>query len=336
MTAQLSFGVVCGTYVRASLLRSLPAVCEQVREGYLLHGRGQAYNPNSYFLSFPAPSPKRIIALPARIDGGPAGIKWIASFPENLQRGIPRASAVVILNDPDTGYPFACLEASVISALRTAASAVLFAHCMRPHKRAQALTLVGTGLINRYLYSTFLRCDWSFHEVHLYDRRPSEAQRFAREVLEPQHQGKVHIHEAAESAVSAGDVVGFATTAGAPYLRDPCVLRPQALVLHLSLRDLAPEIIAASDNVTDSVEHVLSANTSLHLTALARGDHDFIAGTIFDVLTRGLSLRGGRPTVFSPFGLGVLDLVLAWGVYQQAVRDGAVQFIPNFFGDLTR
>src|SRR6266849_8568489 len=100
-----------------------------VQNAYLAHAHGQSVNPDSYFLRFPDKPDCRIIALPAFLgDGfGVAGLKWIASYPGNVQRGFPRASAVLVLNDYETGYPFAILESSIISAARTAGSAVLAA-----------------------------------------------------------------------------------------------------------------------------------------------------------------------------------------------------------------
>ena len=102
---------------------------ELVEATYRLHGTGDSVNPPSYFLRFPDRPSSRIIALPASIGGELRvdGLKWISSFPENVAAGVPRASAVLILNDHDTGYPFACLESSIISATRTAASAALAA-----------------------------------------------------------------------------------------------------------------------------------------------------------------------------------------------------------------
>ena len=50
-----------------------------------------------------------------------AGIKWIASFPDNIEKSIPRAHSVVILNDSSTGQPVAIINTPLLSILRTAA-----------------------------------------------------------------------------------------------------------------------------------------------------------------------------------------------------------------------
>src|SRR5439155_22871664 len=123
---------------------------EIVRDAYLAHAHGKSVNPDSYFVRFPEKPDCRIIALPAYLGdgGGVAGLKWIASYPGNTQRGFPRASAVLVLNDYDTGYPFAILESSIISASRTAASATLAAYWLNGRsRRAQSLGIVGTGFI---------------------------------------------------------------------------------------------------------------------------------------------------------------------------------------------
>ena len=110
------------------------------------------------------PRASRIIALPASL-GGPGrvdGLKWISSFPDNVAAGLPRASAVLILNDPDTGYPFACLESSIISATRTAASAAAGADWLsRGRERPRRIGFVGTGLIARYIHAFLAATGWS-------------------------------------------------------------------------------------------------------------------------------------------------------------------------------
>ena len=82
------------------------------------------------------------------------GVKWISSFPENVAAGLPRASAVLILNDDDNGYPFACLETSIISATSTAALAASAADWLTGGRRRPVRArFFGAGLIARYIHS---------------------------------------------------------------------------------------------------------------------------------------------------------------------------------------
>src|ERR671930_1788369 len=168
------------------LIRAHRADCiDVVRNAYLTHANGQSVNPDSYFLRFPEKPDCRIIALPAYLGGGfqVAGLKWIASFPGNVQRGFPRASAVLVLNRYDSGYPFAILESSIISAARTAASAALAAYWLNGRsRRARSLGIVGTGYIARYVYDFLIDTGWTIEEVRLHDRSPLEAEKFLKTV----------------------------------------------------------------------------------------------------------------------------------------------------------
>ncbi|MGH8706430.1 MAG: 2,3-diaminopropionate biosynthesis protein SbnB [Burkholderiales bacterium] len=310
-----------------------------VRDAYLAHDNGQSVNPDSYFLRFPEKPDCRIIALPAYLGNGfdVAGLKWIASYPANIQRGFPRASAVLVLNSYDTGYPFAILESSIISAARTAASAVLAAYWLGGRtRRAQALGIVGTGFIARYVYEFLIDTGWRIENVRLHDRSPVESEKFRDTACRLEQHRTVTVVPDVAQLVKACDLIVFTTVASTPHIADPALFEHNPLVLHVSLRDLAPEILLGSQNVVDDVEHVMKANTSPHLAEQKTGSRDFVTGTLADIMSGRRSVNSSRPIVFSPFGMGILDLAVGKWVYDQAVAAGRDVRLSDFFYETAR
>ena len=310
-----------------------------VREAYLAHADGQSVNPDSHFLKFPDKPDCRIIALPAYIGNGfdVAGLKWIASFPGNVQRGFPRASAVLVLNSYETGYPLAILESSIISAARTAASAVLAAHWLSGQScRAHSLGIVGTGFIARYVYDFLVDTGWAIEEVRLYDRSPLESEKFRDSVCRLEQHRTVTVVPDVAQLVTACDLILFTTVASTPHITDATLFEHNPLVLHISLRDLAPEILLKSQNVVDDVSHVMKANTSPHLAEQKTGNRSFVTGTLADVMTGRRSVNRSSPIIFSPFGMGILDLAVGKWVYDQALATGRELRLSDFFYDVVR
>lgn len=337
MTQAPAFAVIPGAQVHETLAGREQEVIRMVEAAYRLHGEGRTVNPDSYFLRFPDRPSDRIIALPASVRGDVHGIKWISSFPGNVANGLPRASAVLILNDAETGYPFACLESSIISAARTAASASLAAAALADRRgaRPRRVGFIGAGLIARYIHTYLAANAFTFDDLGIYDLSPTHAEGF-KGYLERTGKGTVTIHDSPEALIRSSDLVVFATVAGEPHVHDPAWFAHNPLVLHISLRDLSPGIILSSCNIVDDVEHCMKAGTSPHLAEQQVGNRDFVAGTLYDVLTGEITPPTDRPVVFSPFGLGVLDLAVARHVYDEVAASGALHTVPGFFHDLSR
>jgi 2,3-diaminopropionate biosynthesis protein SbnB len=339
LAAPPSFVVISGAQVQKVLAGKEEAITELIEATYRLHGEGDTVNPPSYFLPLPDRPTSRIIALPASLGGQTKvdGLKWISSFPENVATGIPRASAVLVLNDHTTGYPFACLESSVISATRTAASAALAADVLsRDLGRPTRVGFFGVGLIARYIHTYLAGNGWSFGELGLYDISAEHAQGFAGYLARFAGPGRVRIHESAENLIRSSDLVVFATVAATPHVTEPAWFAHHPLVLHVSLRDLSPEIVLDSINVVDDVEHCLKANTSPHLAEQQVGHRDFLTGTLYDVMCGKVELPTDRTRVFSPFGLGVLDLAVGKYVYDEIRRGGDLLIVDDFYSELRR
>jgi alanine dehydrogenase len=115
---------------------------DAVRSAFVSYHRGEwTMPPKVYVTNYPAGDFR---AMPA-LGGGHAVLKWVTSFPGNPARGLPTVTGLVLLSNADTGQLEAVLDASAVTALRTAAAAVVAADALaRPG--ASSCAVVGCGV----------------------------------------------------------------------------------------------------------------------------------------------------------------------------------------------
>jgi ornithine cyclodeaminase/alanine dehydrogenase len=84
-------------------------------------------------------------AMPAYlVDDDVAAVKWVAGYPANKERGLPYISGLIVVNDADTGFPEAVMDAAEITAARTAAASGVCIRRWAPERWARA-AIIGCG-----------------------------------------------------------------------------------------------------------------------------------------------------------------------------------------------
>ncbi|MEM8531143.1 MAG: 2,3-diaminopropionate biosynthesis protein SbnB [Chloroflexota bacterium] len=326
--------ILTGDDVHHILENQEQTIVDLVAQAYITHAQGDSTLPQSSFLRFPDNQRDRIIALPAYLGGNTdcAGVKWIASFPGNIDRGLDRASATILLNSVETGYPLAIMEGSIISAKRTAASAALAARTLHIHEPVTSVGIIGCGLINfeivQFLHALFP----DLTTLVLFDAQPDRTKHFGERIQKRFDRCEIIGVHSIREVLQHTRLVSFATTATVPHIADRSLIQSGSTILHVSLRDFAPQIILDADNVVDDIDHVCRERTSVHVAAEQTGNRAHMRCTLADILQEKETARTSatKPIIFSPFGLGILDIALSHYTYDIALRKNHGIQVPSF------
>jgi alanine dehydrogenase len=272
-----------------------------------------------------------LVAMPAYAPSVNALMgKFLTDFAGNPAKGLPRGHAVIVAFDPATGAPTALLEASEITAARTAAGSALSARLLaRAH--AAVLALLGTGLQARW-HARAMRCVRELREVRVAGRDPSRAAAFAAE-LSAELALDVRGARSYEAAIEGADIVSATTPGGEPVVRRAW-LAPGAHVTSIGLNPAGREV----DDETVAQALVCVESRSTALADYPAGSNDLI-----DPIRRGiigedhvhaelgelvLGERSGRSspeqlTLYKSVGLALQDAVATALVLAAAAARGA-------------
>lgn len=125
------------------------------------------------------PSPGTFVhAMPAYLPNfSAAGLKWISGFPENAKKGLPTIVGLLVLNDQETGFPLCIMDATWITAIRTAAVSTLAAkYFLKTNPRL--LGIIGAGTQGTYHAEMLKYVFPSIQEVFAFDNSQEQFEIF--------------------------------------------------------------------------------------------------------------------------------------------------------------
>ncbi len=270
-----------------------------------------------------------IHAMPAYIPRlRAAGLKWVAGYPDNYQRGLPYITGLIVLNDPDTGLPLAVMDCTWITAMRTgAATAVAAKYLARAD--SHTLAIIGCGVQGRTNLEALKVVLPSLRRVQACDPLPAALAGFARDMNE-RFGMEVVPCPSAEDAVRGADIVVTAT----PILKHPQPvikpgwLQPGVFACPLDFDSyFQPEAFAAMDRLfTDDLEQ------QRYYRALGYFRH-----TPEQMADLAEAVIGAQPARQRPeerilsinLGLAIEDMATAIRVFQRACERGIGQLLPG-------
>ncbi len=256
----------------------------------------------------------RIIAMPAFVGGSinMAGIKWIASFPENIDQGIPRAHSVVILNDADTGQPLGTINTPLLSVIRTTSVSGLVFKYFNDVRKPESIKIgmTGFGPIGQYhAKMCFDMFGDIIEKMSIYDVRQIDPSLI--------NDDRIEVVNSWEEAYEEADVFITCTVSDAAYVdKQP---KPGSLHLNVSLRDYKVDVYDWFKEAmyVDDWEEVNREKTDIEMMHIHKGLEEKGTYSIVDmVVENGFSKHAEEvPLMFNPMGMAVFDIAIGSHYY---------------------
>ena len=266
-------------------------------------------------------------SMPAYLGDPPAlGLKVITVFPKNEGTALDSHQGAVLLFDATQGRLLAIMDASSITAIRTAAvSGVATRLLARPD--ATRLAILGSG-VQAWTHLEAMRVARPIDRVTVWSRTTAHAIRLARRARE-RWDLDVRVVEHAADAVADADIVCTTTASREPVLQGawlPAGVHVNAVGASLaSARELDTEAVRRARLFVDRRESALNEAGDFLIPKRegAIGD-DHILGELGELLLGRVEGRRDATeiTLFKSLGLAIEDVAAARHVHAKAAAEG--------------
>lgn len=293
-----------------------------VEEAFRAYGEGRVNMPAKSYLDVDAGDFRAMYGEIKDFRGTDVcGLKWVNVHPNNPGRGLPTVMAVVVLNDPETGFPLAVMDGTYVTDLRTGAAAAVATKYLAKED-ASILGIVGCGA-QAYTQVAAIDTVRDITEIRAFDVDEDRKKGFCRD-MEETYDVAATPAASLEQAVSGVDVLSTTTPVREPIIKEEWIspgIHCNAMGADAEGKQEYESAILkrAAVYVDDwaQASHSGEINVPLSQGAITRED---VRGGLGDVVAGKLAGREGddEVTLFDSTGLVLQDLVTGYVVYGKA------------------
>ena len=303
-------------------LLSMDECIKLMRDAFESMAKGEVVLPLRQVMR--VPDRRAVLAMMPGYVASPETIaaKVISFYPGNLGTSYDAHQGAVLLFDPENGRLIALLDATEITAIRTAAASAV-ATDLLARKDAGDLAILGSGVQARNHLEAMRRVR-NIKRVRVWSRTPEHTQTFARREAQ-RLMTQIDVMDTARDALEGADIVCTTTTAKEPVARGDWISEGAHINAVGSCapnaRELDTHAITKSRLFVDWRESTFKeAGDFLIPKQEGAIDDSHIVGEVGEVLVGESSGRVSDSdiTLFKSLGIATQDAVVANHVYQRA------------------
>ncbi len=303
-------------------LLDMKSAIRAVEKVFRQHGLGHTQMPPKIYLDLPQFGGD-FRAMPAFAEGiGKCCLKWVNSHAQNSRYRLPSVMAVVILNDPKSGFPLSIMDATELTSIRTGAAGAVAAKYLA-RKNSRRVALVGCGVQAR-TQLLGLREIFKITNVNVWGKEKTDAQKFVKLLQSGREQ--MSVCSTVEECISDADIIVTTTPSRKPIVQSPWVKSG----VHINAigadaagkQELDPAIFKNAKIVVDDyrqASHSGEINVPVLKGLLTPKDIYAQLGQIVCGNKKGRT-SAGEITVFDSTGLAIQDLAMADLLYCSALK----------------
>ena len=301
---------------------SLQDIMDAIETGLKAHGQKKVIMPSKDHLALDYPH-KLFNILKGYVEPiNVAGVKVIGDFHKNYEHNLPSELALITLYHPETGAPFAIVDGTMITWMRTGAVTAVGAKYLANDK-PRVLGHIGARGTAWYNVP-MLDLLFDFEEIRITSKRPESRERFA-DKMSAQLGKPVIVTETTQAAVHEADIIIDASRliehqilVADKWVKPGALIQPYGAVLSVerSLPFTVDKMVVDDWNQCQKSQYGQFA--SLVQAGELRTEH--IYGEIGEIVA---GLKPGRQTpteriLFWHKGFAISDIMLAHLAYQKA------------------